>query len=203
MQRCHTILGENQCKTLHNVINGKKRADRFAAFCLAAFRPETKSYDKDNRDPQLRYDWESLQSWLQDLRKYRSFISQARIDLLHKTVFGMTTNSKARTALGKYRRRSADYWIDEPWAKRIKSGVRKQIENYRIIDTNNNFSDLSDMMEVQTLSTQELRAAMEGSNYSVFITKNLQKMSTKSNTLLETRQHIKGFSQPADKLPKS
>ena len=107
----------------------------------------------------------------------------------------MTTNSKARTALGKYRRRSADYWIDEPWAKRIKSGVRKQIENYRIIDTNNNFSDLSDMMEVQTLSIQELRAAMEGNNYSVFITKNLQKMSTKSNTLRQDNTSKASHSQ--------
>ena len=93
----------------------KKKADAFGGYYLTAIRPEINDYDDDHRDLTLQYNWESFQTFVEDLRQrenHGDFIAKARLNMMFSIMFGMHSENKAKVTMKMYRSRMVDFWDD-------------------------------------------------------------------------------------------
>ena len=129
----------------------KKKANKFAAYFLTAFRPEDNNYDSNTYFNKLYYTWDDLESWIYTLENNKSFISTARLDMIYSTIYGMTTENTAKILLSKYRRRARDIWTDEDIVSynSLRSNHKKDI-----YCANESMNGLINSMDINYLSTK-------------------------------------------------
>ena len=172
----------------------KKKANKFAAYFLTAFRPEDNNYDSNNYFNKLDYTWDALESWIDTLEKDKGFISTARLDMIYSTIYGMTTENTAKILLSKYRRRARDIWTDEDIASHnsLRSNHKKDI-----YCANEAMDGLINSMEINYLSTKKLREGIAITKYSRSMTSTLKVMSKtnlKESNIDEIIDEIKSIS---------
>ena len=140
----------------------RKKFDDFAAYYLTAFRPELDDYDDDHRDSQLCYDWETFCDFVSQLESDGSFISDARLSLMHSTIQGLTTDNEAKVLLAKYRKRNRDKWSKEE-SERAQEILRAEGDGFVRKEFGDEF--LQDMDE-SVLSTRDVLRGMMMTKYS-------------------------------------
>ena len=67
------------------------------------------------KDFKIKYDCTTFNNWIKSLETFSktSFIDLARLNLLYRTLYGMTTENNAKVLISKYRRRERDMWSNE------------------------------------------------------------------------------------------
>jgi len=81
----------------------RERADHFARYYLALFRPKSSTDDPNNQ-------WDQLQSWIHDLQHDGSIISKFRLMMLYQHIKGIRTSGIAAKMATEYRARKRDLW---------------------------------------------------------------------------------------------
>ena len=89
----------------------EKRADKYGAYFLILFRPETELYKK-NQKHDYKYNWEEFVRYDAELKAGR-FIDNMRRRTMQGYMHGWRTNSRDRSMLSEYRARSRDEWTAE------------------------------------------------------------------------------------------
>ena len=78
-----------------------KKADIFAEYYLTGLRPEPNNFDKKYGDEEIRYDQTTFNEQIESLEKNAdaSYIDLARLNLLYRTMYGMTTENNAKVLM--------------------------------------------------------------------------------------------------------
>ena len=87
----------------------KKKADRFARYYLAAFRPEEDAFVAGQRT-NLGYKWDDLLQWVDKLQKDGCLISKMRLIAFNYRVHCLRTSHSNKKLGCDYRARERDLW---------------------------------------------------------------------------------------------
>jgi hypothetical protein len=90
----------------------KEKADYFSRYFLTMFRPELNCYDISHTN-HYRYDWEALETWIEQLQRDSSILSKFRLQALHFRVHGLTSCFRSKVILSKFRGRNRTLWTDQ------------------------------------------------------------------------------------------
>ena len=90
----------------------RKKADTYAEYCLVMFRPEPDHYDASHINI-FRYDWDTLQQWIQSCQAENSLMSQLRLKTMETHLHGINTPFSNKVIISKYRGRNRRLWTDE------------------------------------------------------------------------------------------
>jgi len=94
----------------------RREADEYARFYLTLFRPEVLCYDIVHENT-YKYDWESLEAFVNALSTDKSILSKFRLMSMHTRMKGLYTPYDNKVFSGTYRNRSRDMW--DPHTKRL------------------------------------------------------------------------------------
>lgn len=89
----------------------KEKADAFAKYYLAAFRPETHCFEGNIHD--LSYDWDSFCSWISHLNSSSLCIDKFRLQALQTHIYGLHTIASHRDLTVAFRGKNTDAWTQD------------------------------------------------------------------------------------------
>ena len=90
----------------------KAKADKFAMYFLAAFRPEVYLYSSEEiHYPE--YTWEALKAWIGELKSGNTLISKLRLGALYKAIYGSYSKNRTRVIMSAFRMRNRTIWSEE------------------------------------------------------------------------------------------
>ena len=88
----------------------KRKADAFAGFLLAVYRPEVDFYDAGTQENPYEYTYDALLEWIDDLQQDKNVLSKFRLIMIHRCVVNMKSDKVTSKCLTEYRSRSKDNW---------------------------------------------------------------------------------------------
>ena len=151
---------------------------------LMAFCSEINNYDDEHRDDSLKYDWETFIQWINELENKSNnddhFISMSRLDWMHTTIYGMSSQNTAKKLLQKHRHRCTDKW-DEP-VEDTSNNHRNEILVSFAEDQTNNVVNHQEFIQLPTKETSE---GMQISDFSDGIVKILTDTSENVESPME------------------
>ncbi|KAL3924089.1 MAG: hypothetical protein SGARI_006097, partial [Bacillariaceae sp.] len=98
-----------EADTISSRAKWKKKADAFAKYVLLLCRPEPCCYSDEHTNT-YTYDWESLTTWMSDMRNDTSMLSKFRLVSIFRRFCDLKCSVATGMMLSHYRRRGRDWW---------------------------------------------------------------------------------------------
>ena len=111
------------------------KADRFAAYVLILFRPESDCYDSSHKN-EYKYDWNELSEFVEALLNSNSLLSKLRLRAMQARVHGLRSSFRSKLVLTKYRGMNRKMWDEEEKQKyaRQRALEASRTSNDRALD---------------------------------------------------------------------